>query len=452
MNDDLNDEPSLTTSGDEAMTRKSTARAGLISVVSNVALGVAGFFSAVIANRVLGPGGRGELAAIQTLPAVLAILGAAGMPDAAVYWVARQRAQGASIVATASAGAMAASVAVGALGFLIAPLLVHESSLVTPLRVYLLFVPLTALLLVRTQPLRSVDAFGWWNGFRIAVGAVWLAAVLGGGLSSSPTAVTMSRYHLVGTAMLLVVAVLVGRRRFAGPRRIKRELTSELARFGIPTALSNFPQLLNLRVDQLILVSIVSLKDLGFYAAAVGWSWIVNPVIHAVGYVLFPAVASSTDAEGRHQRFRFGTRLGIALTILVAAGAAVVTPVLFPLIFGDAYRPAAGTAVLVTIGSTIAALNLLLGEATKGLGRPRVVLKAELIGLVATAVLLIPLSLAIGVVGAALASLVAYSTTATILLIDAHAHQGCRWRDLVLMDREDLRTTISMARHAVARG
>src|SRR6202030_2462068 len=61
----------------------------VITAATNIALAVLGMVSGILAARLLGPHGRGELAAIQTWPSFIASLAMLGMPEAVVYYSAR---------------------------------------------------------------------------------------------------------------------------------------------------------------------------------------------------------------------------------------------------------------------------------------------------------------------------------------------------------------------------
>lgn len=428
-------------------------RAGLISIGSNLVLGFAGFASAVVANRVLGPTGRGELTIIQTIPSILALLAAIGLPDAALFRISRHPDEAGRVITTATATALVSSVVIALLGVLVAPVLLdgRSDSVIQGFRWYLLLCPLMAVFTIWTQPLRAMNRFGLWNFFRIGVGVAWLLGVLAAPVlhRDDPTVITSA--HMVFLAMLLVVALLVAVPRYVKPFGFRRRLVKPLVRFGLPTALANIPQTLNLRVDQIVMSVVVAEKDLGLYAAAVGWSWIVNPVLHGLGAVLFPAVAQSRDEATRSQRFQAGSRTGVAAAVVVGIGALAITPTLFTLAFGSEYRVAVPVALVVLVSGVISALNVLLEESTKGLGNPRVVLYAELGGLAVTAILLFPLLHQFGTMGAAITSIVAYTTTLCVLLSVARRQQQCRWRDLLLIQRADVSRVVGMLKRRSGR-
>src|SRR6185503_3716835 len=64
------------------------------------ALAVAGLWSGMLAARLLGVEGRGELAAAQAWPLFLANLGGSGLPETVAYFVARHPSRARATLAT----------------------------------------------------------------------------------------------------------------------------------------------------------------------------------------------------------------------------------------------------------------------------------------------------------------------------------------------------------------
>jgi len=71
-------------------------------VATNSALTAVAVATGVIAPRLLGPSGEGELAAIQTWPMLLGTLAMLGLDSALVYFIARDPESGKQLTATAT--------------------------------------------------------------------------------------------------------------------------------------------------------------------------------------------------------------------------------------------------------------------------------------------------------------------------------------------------------------
>jgi len=61
-----------------------------LTAAANLAIAVLSIVTGVVSARLLGPHGRGELAAIQTTPGFLASLAMLGMPEALTYFSAQE--------------------------------------------------------------------------------------------------------------------------------------------------------------------------------------------------------------------------------------------------------------------------------------------------------------------------------------------------------------------------
>jgi O-antigen/teichoic acid export membrane protein len=201
-----------------------------------------------------------------------------------------------------------------------------------------------------------------------------------------------------------------------------------MLRFGLPSALTSLPQTINLRFDQLLIIAFLPARLLGLYVVAVAWSGAVAPLLSAVGSVLFPHVSAERDTD------RQGHLLATALQggALVAAATSVpfmlLAPFGLPLVFGSRFAPSVSSALVLVPAGAILAWAGIAEEGLRGLGRPTIVLVAEVVAAVVTVAALPVLLHTHGILGAAVASLLGYSTLAvfTVLAISRSTHQRIR--------------------------
>jgi O-antigen/teichoic acid export membrane protein len=85
------------------------------------------------------------------------------------------------------------------------------------------------------------------------------------------------------------------------------------------------------------------------------------------------------------------------------------------------------------------------------MGRPYAVLRAELTGLAVTAVALIALLRPMGIMGAAIASLLGYSTVSAVLLINARRYTGMPFADFLLPRFDEIRLILERGAAVVGR-
>ena len=413
-----------------------------LTLGANVLIAAAGLATGAAVARMLGPEGRGELAAIQLWPTFLATVGMLGMPEALVYFSARDPARASRETASAVALGLAGCIVLMITGYFAMPMLLSSQDLTTVAasRWYLLIGVGYALAAIPQTVLRGTGDFAWWNGLRFVSTAVWAAAIGAAWWSGRMTAEYLAAANLVLMLALGIPATALGvLRRIAGPFVPDVSMWRPMLRFGVPSALTSVPYTLNLRLDQMLMAALLPAAMLGLYAVAVVWSMALSPLFSAVAVVFFPHVASVPERRAQVRSFVAVARLACGLTVAAGLGGAAVTPWMLPAIFGEAFEPALDAAIILMFGSALLGLNQVLEEGLRGLGAPSAVLWSELGGLAVTALVLPPLLRSYDIVGAAIASLIGYAAVAALLLICARRVSGCTVIDMLVPSATELR-------------
>lgn len=391
-----------------------------VTLAANLAMATMALVTGSLAARLLGPQGRGELAAIQTWAVFIALLASLGLPDAVVYFTGRHPNRSATYFTSAVAMMLASAVPFALLGYLVMPALLAAQSpavVATAQRYLVAFVFLMATQGMLLHPLRGRNDFVIWNLLRLLVPTAWLVALIGVGWAGWANPAHVAAGYLVSLAVAGLITLAVLRRRVPGPYEVRPHLWSPMLRYGLPSALSALPQVLNLRLDQMLMAAFLPPTLLGYYAIAVAWSAAVAPVLQSIGAVLFPRVASQETRSDQVEFLGRGTRLAVLLAVMLTAGLLLVTPVAVRLIFGADYAPAIPAALILVVAGGAAGVNYVLEEGLRGLGQTRAVLWGEGAGLVVTAVGLGLLLRPLQINGAAIASLLGYSATGIALLL-----------------------------------
>ncbi len=120
------------------------------------------------------------------------------------------------------------------------------------------------------------------------------------------------------------------------------------------------------------------------------------------------------------------------LAVLVCTVIGAAAPVAIPLLFGHEFRAAVLAAVILVPAAGVLGVNFSLQEGVRGLGRPYLVLRAELFGLLVTAITLALLLRPLGLMGAAIASLLGYSTVTFSMLASVRKIAGTSIASLIL--------------------
>ncbi|MEA2283042.1 MAG: hypothetical protein QOK21_3649 [Solirubrobacteraceae bacterium] len=406
---------------------------------------VIGTVTGVIAARALGPSGRGELAAIIVPLSMAPYALALGLPTFTSRSVAGGR-DTSSILGTAGALAFAVGCVAIAPCFLLADAMAHGSADVrTILHIGFALLPvmLAANVLADAglglQRWRSVVAQRLIPMFTALTGYLVLLAV---GLFTPASA---GAVVLAGGLLSVVPFVPVGAS--AWPVRFEPALAREALALGMRAVPITLSQLLNHRLDQFLMIALVSRRQLGLYAVAVTISGIAGMLAGAMNTVLYPKVAAGEDVDvGR------ALRRGLFAVACVCAASAIVFPFLLPIVFGRAFRDAVPMLLILLAASVpLAGVTILSGVLAAG----RRILQAgisEIIALGVTAVGLLLLLPPLGGLGAALVSLFAYTVNFAWLVAIARRDQGGRLTDYVLVTGSDLREIHAQARAALPTG
>jgi len=388
-----------------------------VTAGTNLLLAALGMTSGVLAARLLGPHGRGQLAAIQNWPSFIANLAMFGMPEAIVYYSACDRSAAGRYLGSAIVVALASSVPFIAAAYLLMPMLLHAqaSPIMCAGRWYLLLVPIYALVGMLMHPLRGRSDFTPWNLMRLMPNVMWIGVLVLAWICSRPVATFVADANLVALALLIFPFAAIVSRRVPGPFTPDFQRVPSMLRYGLPCMMTGAPQMLNLRLDQMLMASLLPARDLGLYVVAVAWSSAAAPLLSAVGAVMAPAVASADPTQGG-RRMAEGIRGTAALALILCLPLEIITPFAIVVLFGGRFRESTPAALVLVPAAGVLGLNLALQEGLRGMGRPYAVLQAELGGLIVTLFALVVTLLPMGILGAAIASLLGYTTVCLILL------------------------------------
>ena len=386
-------------------------------VATNALMGLIGLVTSSLAVRLLGTEGRGELAAIQNLPHLLAVVAGLGMGDAALYHSARSQPDIGAIVRRALAISAVSSVVFAIVGVGVVQFALSDPTR-SSARWYLPIVILIPTLAVLHQPFRAIGQIGLWATIRCGPAVGWLVILVVAYLSHSDQPKTLALWFLA-VHVVLVLGGLLLLKWYPAAAANGSPLPSRraLLRFGLPSGLVGLPQVLNLRLDQIVMVGFVARSQLGLYAAAASWSTLASPVFIGLGQLALPRLAATHLAEETNRLTRRFVLLALALAACGLVVAVPLTPMLFPFIMGDEVRAGVHVAQLLMVAGIVSGVQVVLEDVHRGRGRPGVAMTAEVVGLVSTVVLLVVLLGPFGLIGAAVASLVSYSLIVVVLAV-----------------------------------
>ena len=427
------------------------ARWVIPTLATNLLIAAAALVSGPLVARLLGPAKRGELAAVQNIFWLAALVALLGLPEATLFFIARQPAKSGRIL-SCSACLVAVSAPVCMLiGYFVAPVALQGQSqgTIATARLGLFFILVSSWLSLVQFAIRGTNRILEWNISRAVPALSWMLALIGAGFFR---VVSVSAIMLAYIGVL-VVSVVTGLVLFLSKGEQQRQmrpdfsLAKPLLGYGVPLVCASVPQILNLRLDQLLIAGLLPASALGLYVVAVGWSGAISPLLHAIANLLFPRIAASASPEDAAETFGRAMRIGSMAAVVLGGGLAAMTPILLPLVFGAAFRPSIVAACILMGANAISGVNVILEEGLRGLGNTWEILISEGTGLGATIISLIYFLPRQGIVGAAIGSVLGYGVTTLVLIFYVVKRLKRTWTGFLVPRKGDFRYLWT---HAVA--
>lgn len=386
----------------------SIAKNSFARLVSDVVFLGLGFASGVITARWLGPGGKGAYAALISLLTVFGSISTLGLGDALVIIVGRREASMGRAMGAFLPPVFLASV-LGGFGLkLIAELQLSDRgpTLGQSVLVASLAVPTVALLKMGSAALNSKEqivSLSLIRGLAQAIGLLaMIAFVIVVPLHVTGGVFAQALASLFGAAAVFVWLRRQGLVRLAWePALLRRALA-----LGLVIEVAHTMLAMASRIDVLFVYSLGGRAEAGQYSVALTTAQLVAFTSIAISYATFPRLAKLAS-EDSLPLIAQASRLGLATSLISGLFLLVVIPVGIPLAFGDKYAPAVSPALILLAGSALWAEQSLLVRGRTARGRARLELAAYGLTLCVMLLLdfiLIPLW---GIVGAALASVIA---------------------------------------------
>jgi O-antigen/teichoic acid export membrane protein len=328
-----------------------------------------GVVTGILAARLLGTTGRGELAAIFYYPTMLAALGSLGLQQAVAYEVSRRPAEENDILRAGFWTAAALGLLQFALGASLASFLLPKDMghLTTTLQWFMAF----PLLAYSGQVLLGVDQgtfrfarYSFLNSLPLifyAIGTliIWMT----GTASPSVFAAWALGGHLVALAIRLATSnrVLVG----AAPRWTT---AVRLLKIGIVLYGPQVTGILVAQADMLFVLYMLPVDQVGLYAVALAIAQGQMAASNAVAQVGFVKVAGETDRAAGVASVLLQFRVAQVIGVVIAAIFIVIAPYLIYYAIGPTFMAAWRAADCLIIALALRGLSNILDHGFRALG------------------------------------------------------------------------------------
>jgi O-antigen/teichoic acid export membrane protein len=406
---------------------------------ANAVLAFASLITGPLQARSLGPAGRGDLAAILvplTMAPTLLDLGLTA-------YLVRARARGESR-GVLLGSLLPISVGFSLIGVVAAVPLAHaiahgRSTVQTCLTIGLLLSPVWVVMLTALGLPWGEERWRFTTFVSIASPVITAIAMLVlyvmGSLTVTAAFLVFLGSSAIAYAPLIFFMVRSGRWHF------RRQIARAGIRFGSRAWLGNLFTSTDARLDQVLMAGLVAPRQLGLYAVSVSAANFPSSFVGALSMAISPRVA-----QGNKELALRSCRVSLLLVSVATVGMAIITPLLLPLLFGEAFRDAVVLTWVLLLSTITGTVSGALLSALGAAGHPGSAARAQLLVLVPTIVALIVLLPSTGALGAAVIATVASFLKLCALLYQAPAILGGRLRDYLLIQRTDLQSILSAAK------
>ncbi len=377
---------------------------------TNIAMAVLSLANVLVISRALGPTGRGEVAFLITVGYLTAQFASLGVQQANAN-IGGSEPEAQPSLATNSLGISLGLgiVAIGVLAVLIGAFPAvgaHSGSLAR----WIAFASIPAVIFADylATLMQSDYRFAPVNVAAIVAPLAIIAAngalALAGLLTPTRAVAAWAGGQLIRTLALAGYMGLRGR----GFGRPEPALARRMLGFGLRTHATRVMSFGNYRLDQWLVGSIAGARELGLYSVAVAWSEGLFFLPNALAAVQRPDLVRASPGEA-YVRARRAHLVGQAVTLLLALVMIAFAGPLCTVVFGPAFHGSVAELRILALGGFgIAALKQ-LGDALTAQRKPlleSIAMAAAFVLTLALDIVLIPLE---GGVGAAIASVTAYS-------------------------------------------
>jgi O-antigen/teichoic acid export membrane protein len=373
--------------------------------------------------RMLGPSGRGYLAALILWPLVITQLGNLGIPSALTYSVARDPSTSKGLARLGLSFALPQALILTGLQALWLLLILHGDPAEVRTAGWLTLALVPAMLAQQygLGLLQGHLRLRLFNGLRLlpwllyAIGVAALFVVDDHAIVPIVGALLAAFWISGSTALVSGIRCSRGASRPTVGRRF-------LVSFGLRGLLSSFSAVDVLRPDQVVLALFLSPSALGLYVVGLAFTNLPYFIAKSVGLITFPWVASRREKTDARRTMWSLLWLTTGIAVVIVAAMCATAHWLVPFFFGSQFDAAVTVTYIVLPGTVFLSARRVLSEGLKGRGYPLAGTVGELVSLAWIALalaLFVPLW---GIYGAAIALTSSYVVSMVLLVLIAARH------------------------------
>jgi O-antigen/teichoic acid export membrane protein len=402
-------------------------RAGIVTYVFSGLTLAANLVTGIVVARALGPDGRGVIVALVTVVQLAGFLFSVGVAQSLSYFIARSPQDSPCLLTTWVVMLIPLTALAIGIGELLLPTIFpsdpHDA--VALGRWFVLTIVFVVGLELNYGLLLGSHDFFAYNALRLA--QPFLTAVVFIVLWALDDLTVESALISATAATAVVLAVglgRAGRRMGLGPVDLRLGVTTLW--YGIRGQGGAAASNVTARLDVAMLPAFVSAASVGLYSVATNVSLIVYQLSNTFAGLVLPAAAR--EPERGPIKVVGSLWASLAIAALIAAVLAVFARPLLGLVYGDDFRDAAESLLLLLPGAVLFAGSSILAAGVYAAGRPFTATLTQLLGMVVTVVGLFVFLRSGGITAAALVSTASYTAVFVATLVAYRSVTGLAWR------------------------
>jgi O-antigen/teichoic acid export membrane protein len=409
-----------------------------LNILGSGATYAIGFVASVALARWLGPSDRGLFALMLSISSLALVFTGLGLPWATIYYAKRRDATPPGLLGNSLFHAALLAIVLIPLAWLLQEQLASAFGHGRGGAGWILaaaLVPIVFLDWTSHGQLQGMMLFGRYNALTVLAKIVYALAILlmlgvfGLGVGAA----------LIATAAPSIVMLLGALRPILASGRVRFEarLYRAMLRYGSRVQIGSIFQTAIGRLDVVILQFFRPLSQVGYYVVAQTIAELVLVLTGAFQISVMPLVS---EYEGEEKQAATSAD-SLRHHGILAAGAAIANTVFGSLVilfaYGREFRPAIVPMLVLLPGIWFAGMAGVIQSDLSGRGRPG--LSSQLAGVAAAVTVVLDFALIppLGVIGAALASLLSYTTYGVISVITLHRVSEIPIRRMMLPTRAD---------------
>ncbi|OAB41552.1 hypothetical protein PMSD_00080 [Paenibacillus macquariensis subsp. defensor] len=397
----------------ELTIRKEMKDSGLFQTIlrtsaTNLLVMIISTLTSIVTARMFGVVGKGEFSAILFWPTLLAGLVGFGLPTSLIYNLKQNKGSGADFVRAGFLFQIPVSVIVGFVAWMWLPVWLgnYPEAVIQTARWYtVLMLPILLAVNLISALAQSTGKFNVYNGVRLYFPLINLIGLMVLWSLDNLSLHSAALVFLVTSVFVILWALYSVRDElrihwFKGLGNLQAAKTL----FGYGSKVFGVELLGTLysQFDKIIILSMLTARDLGLYTVVYALSRVFNVVQTAITNVIFPKV---TGMDKNTIIFTVGRafRLSMLLMTIVVIPCMFIGRYLMGVLFGSPFLEASGAFYLLSIECILGGGSWILASSFNAMGRPGLVLVRQLIALAVTIGLFFVLTPLYGLNGIALA-------------------------------------------------